>query len=375
MTTTVGQPPLAPAPPAPGPPATDDLGPFTPERPRAPWGNRVLATLLDSAVVASVAFLATGDAPSLAAVPGPGETADAGGAGWTAGTLLVLGVLQAYTGATPGKRVAGISVVDAASGRPIGLLGTVLRWLAHLLDAILLIGYLRAAVHREGRTFADSLLGTVAVRTTRPEPHPWVAHARRSRDTHAPWLRWPPRVTGAVALVLCAASAAMSLVQGSAGGITTAESESSCEVPGTSPYIALIGSSSSERNESRAGIWRTTEKSWQAVVGWSIATAGTDPDARMPLDARAGLTVHSPDGRQYTPRGEPTAPDGADDTWWSMPGDDVASAVVDADEDLSGWTVTSTLVDGAGKVLAECVGAVPLLDPDTAPWGPGTGPS
>ncbi|MGW8566325.1 RDD family protein [Isoptericola sp. NPDC055881] len=128
--------PVAPPPAPPNPPLTIEhaLGLFSDERPRAAWGLRLLAVLLDSAVVGSVVFLATGDDTGLAALPGLGDSGgpsdDAATAAWAAGTLLLLGVLQAYTGMTPGKRVAGISVVDDRSGRPIGLPGTALRWFA-----------------------------------------------------------------------------------------------------------------------------------------------------------------------------------------------------------------------------------------------------
>ncbi|GAA1724273.1 hypothetical protein GCM10009809_20070 [Isoptericola hypogeus] len=369
MTTTLaGTPPPA-APPNGGTPVAHALGPFTPDRPKASWGSRAVAVLLDSAVVASIAFLGAGDAPSLATLPGLGEPATAGGAAWAAWTLVALGVLQAYTGMTPGKRVAGIAVVDAGSGRPIGLLGTVLRWLAHLLDSILVIGYIRAAFHVEGRTFADSLVGTVAVRTTTPEPHPWVARLRRLRDDRAPWLRWPRRVTGGIALVLCAASAAMSLVHGGGGGQLMAESEAACDLAGAEPYVATIGSAYSEEWDTRLGMTRTTAESWQAVVGWS-----TDPAAEGSVDPndgespRATLVVRSPDGRQYS--SAQTSPDGSgdDETWWSVDVDHVASALVDAPEDVSGWAARATLADASGDVVAECTGVVPEVDASTTPW-------
>lgn len=355
--------PTSPAEVGPGP-----LGPFTPERPRAPWGLRALAVLLDSAVVAGVAFLATGDPPSLAALPGLGDPAEARGTGWAAATLLALGALQGYTGMTPGKRVVGVSVVDAGSGRPIGLLGTVLRWLAHVLDSILLVGYLRAAWHPEGRTFADSLLGTVAVHTTTPEPHPWVARARRLRDRSAPGLRWPRRATGAAALVLCAAAAAMSLVPGSTAGTATADDETVCTVTAPAPLTAMIGSAHSTQAQSRLGITRTTDESWQVVATWSDEAPGApaegpaDPDA---LDgATTRLTVRAPDGR--TRSTGPAGPGGTGPSgllpWWSAPGDTVATASLESPDDLTGWTATTYLVDARGSVVAECSGRIPAID-------------
>ncbi|MEK8226869.1 RDD family protein [Oerskovia sp. M15] len=62
---------------------------------------------------------------------------------WMIGAVLTMALLQAYTGATPGKRTMGIAVVNRDTGRPVGIVTTILRWLAHFLDAILWIGYLR----------------------------------------------------------------------------------------------------------------------------------------------------------------------------------------------------------------------------------------
>ncbi|MFI2104359.1 RDD family protein [Isoptericola sp. NPDC019693] len=352
------------------PPRVDhSVGPFTADRPAAPWGLRVLATLLDSSIVASVAFLAAGASPSLATLPGLGNPDGTDGGAWTAGTLVVLAVLQAYTGMTPGKRVAGISVVDDRSGTPIGLPGTVLRWFAHLLDALLLIGYLRAAFHREGRTFADSLLGTVAVRTTTPEAHPLVARLRRARDAGAPWLRWPRRVTGAVALVVCAAAAAASLTPGSGGGTTMAASEPACDISDpTAPYLAQVGASFSERGESRLGIWRLSERGWTTVVAWSSAPAGTDGHEPLPDGATATLVLRSPEGGEVRTGETVSDPFGPDGPWWSMPGDEPASASLETAEDPAGWTVRSALVDAGGVTVAECSGTVPPVDRSSRPW-------
>ncbi|WP_166844051.1 RDD family protein [Isoptericola sp. BMS4] len=337
------------------------LGPFTPERPKAPWGLRALAVLLDSAVVAGVAFLATGDPPSLAALPGLGDPAEAGGTGWAAATLLALGALQGYTGMTPGKRVVGVSVVDAGSGRPIGLLGTVLRWLAHVLDSILLVGYLRAAWHPEGRTFADSLLGTVAVHTTTPEPHPWVARARRLRDRSAPGLRWPRRATGAAALVLCAGAAAMSLVPGSASETGSAD-ETLCMVTEPVPLTAMITASRTTSWETRLGISRAVQNTWHLDAGWSDEAPGTTDTDGEPGDLPDGLhavvLVRSPGGT--VPRALPddgAAPGPAS----SMPGTVLATARTATSEDVTGWTATTQLLGDGGTVLAECSGVIPPI--------------
>ncbi|MGF0118593.1 RDD family protein [Promicromonospora sp. Marseille-Q5078] len=363
------------APPAPPvvPPVGDALGPFTDDRPCAPWGLRVLATLLDSALIASVAFLATGHAPALAALPGVGQDADAPDAptaAWIAGTLLVLGALQAYTGMTPGKRVAGIAVVDDRSGRPIGLPGTVLRWFAHVLDTILLIGYLRSAFRSDGRTFADSLLGTVAVRTTTPELHPLVARLRAARDARAPWLRWPRRVTYAVALVLCAAAAAMSVTSGSGGSTQASEHDTSCVGTGDFAASAVFASSRDTSWDSRLGITRTTEQRWHVSVAWSTGLGIDASDNPEVGTTTAAVAVASPERGDFTSGvpfgGAVERDDGVGDLGVSVP-DEVASATVAVPEDPGGWIARAALMDEHGSVVAECSATVPTIDADPVP--------
>lgn len=364
--TTTAPPPLPGTPAGRRPAVEHSLAPFTPDRPPAAWGLRVLATLLDSALVASVVFLATGAGPTLAALPGPGKPGGDGGAGWTASALLALGILQAYTGMTPGKRVAGISVVDDRTGRPIGLPGTVLRWFAHVLDAILLIGYLRSAFRKDGRTFADSLLGTVAVRTRTPEPHPLVARLRTTRDTHAPWLRWPRPVTSIVAFVLCVPAAGMSLVVG-----TGAQSEGpvvvgSCRLTDESVDVtasATIVAQRTESWESRLGIHRNETTTWRLGARWTVPQDWpTQPTGIPTLEARAA------DDEPAT-----TAPDDGDEGWadgtWPAATQDAADGpptlrsetLMTHDELADGWA--TTVLGGVG----ECGTALTLpLDPDLA---------
>jgi Mce-associated membrane protein len=74
---------------------------------------------------------------------------------WVIGAVLLVVVMQAYLGVTPGKIVMGIAVVHMGDARPIGLVQTVVRWLLHLLDSILLIAYLRP---RDRRRHAPGLV-------------------------------------------------------------------------------------------------------------------------------------------------------------------------------------------------------------------------
>lgn len=156
-------------------------GRLLPDLEPASWRRRVVAALLDSAVLGAVAWLVAGDgitAPSLQPTfdSGPGDDV----LPWTSSAVLVFAwllmlVLQGLTGQTPGRRVVNITVVhapvDGPVGGPPGVLRSLVRWVAHLLDAILLIGYLRPLWHPEGRTFADGLLSTVVVRRA-PSPGP-----------------------------------------------------------------------------------------------------------------------------------------------------------------------------------------------------------
>lgn len=135
----------------------------------ATWGQRVVAAILDNATLAGATWLALGPGylrPTL--TPGLGPPVDQGWAGdplllVPVAVLLVLLVLQAVTGWMPGKLVVGIRVVGARSSAPAGLWTTLMRWVLHLLDAILLIGYLRPLWHAERQTFADGIARTVVV--------------------------------------------------------------------------------------------------------------------------------------------------------------------------------------------------------------------
>lgn len=144
----------------------------------ASWSRRVVASLLDTAIVAAVLFVAVGPAYEVAWIPVItfGVTTEQpvpGGTWWALGTTAALLALQAWTGASPGKRTVGIVVVHAATERPAGLVRTVLRDLAHALDALLYLGFLRPLWHPQRRTFADSLCGTVVLRRVRP-PVPFL---------------------------------------------------------------------------------------------------------------------------------------------------------------------------------------------------------
>jgi Mce-associated membrane protein len=199
----------------------------------ASWGKRVAAAVLDGAVGAGATFLAFGD--QRVSVPFIGAAFQPTGAqgvpstswtdsGWVISAVLLVIVMQAYLGVTPGKIVMGIAVVRDRDARPIGLVRTAVRWLLHILDSILLIGYLRPLWNEQHKTFADSIVATVVLDTRRPRRHLWFSHGGDSlvdpgppRSWEAPsaptW--WP--VATAICSVACAAGVLFSFPSSGSG--------------------------------------------------------------------------------------------------------------------------------------------------------------
>ena len=78
------------------------------------------------------------------------------------------GLRQGRSGASIGKSLLGIRVVDATTRAPIGFWRAVIRQLTHVLDVVTLgISYLWPLWDRKGQTFADKLMSTVSVSGTR----------------------------------------------------------------------------------------------------------------------------------------------------------------------------------------------------------------
>jgi uncharacterized RDD family membrane protein YckC len=171
-----------------GPPPPDRFnGPWGP---LAPWGTRVLASLIDSAVsliglvpyVVGIILFVVGAPDSrydndystfeYAPAPDPGNTGlmVAGGVLAVLGLLLMLVIAiwnrcfkQGRTGQSIGKRVMGIRLVDEHSGRPIGAGMAFVREICHYLDGAVYIGYLWPLWDDKRQTFADKILNTVVV--------------------------------------------------------------------------------------------------------------------------------------------------------------------------------------------------------------------
>lgn len=244
----------------------------------ASWSQRVLASVLDSAIGAGATFLAFGDqsvtVPFIGAQFGSVVRPDMQGvpaasfndSGWVLGAVLLMVVMQSYVGVTPGKLVVGIAVVRDVDARPIGLAGTTLRWLAHILDSILFIGYLRPLWNAQRKTFADSIMATVVVDTRRPRRHRWFTRGGCSsldpgppRSWEAPSApRWRRPATAFFAVV-CAAGVLLSL--GPSSGQTRGPFDVSCAMtaPDNGP-LGLTGgtlsSSSATGTSTRLGVTR-----------------------------------------------------------------------------------------------------------------------
>jgi Mce-associated membrane protein len=240
----------------------------------ASWTSRVLAAVFDNAILGTVTFLSFAVQPVVApqAVPLMGSAPDdlVPGvswfhSGWVVLTVLVLLLMQAYLGSTPGKLAVGIAVVREVDGRPAGLWRTVARWFVHLVDAILCLGYLRAAWHPRGLTLADSALGTVAV----------VADGRRDDPRLArPWA-W--RAAAWVLVVLALPFQLMS-----SGGSRSEQVTAMCSAPAVSGEgPALRGGTATWSAESRwtrrlfltrpgADRIHLTEVVWRPVGGTAL---------------------------------------------------------------------------------------------------------
>ena len=144
----------------------------------ARWWRRVAASLIDTVIAAALfRFLFEVDVWTVIADTSAAQAlppADPLSAGIWLGFVATMPLMQAYLGSTLGKLVVGIVVVGVRSQRPVGLIRTLVRNIAHVLDQILLIGYLRPLWNANRQTFADSLLSTVVLHTRRPLAHRWL---------------------------------------------------------------------------------------------------------------------------------------------------------------------------------------------------------
>jgi uncharacterized RDD family membrane protein YckC len=124
--------------------------------PRAGFGRRLVAALVDGIVYAVVyfilfAFLSEGAAYGLALLF----------------SLAYLTYLEGSpSGQTVGKKLLGIRVIDFATGGPIGYGRAFLRWLGRILSSIpLYLGYLWMLWDKEKQTWHDKIANCVVVPT------------------------------------------------------------------------------------------------------------------------------------------------------------------------------------------------------------------
>lgn len=130
----------------------------------AEWGQRVLATLIDSGIPAAVVLLvvlpltAIGDLTLLLTVGGVAYLAVFAFAIWNSGYR------QGTTGQSIGKKVIGIRLVRVRDEQPVGFGLAIGRQLLHVVDGIpFYLGYLWPLWDDRKQTFSDKICDTVVV--------------------------------------------------------------------------------------------------------------------------------------------------------------------------------------------------------------------
>jgi Mce-associated membrane protein len=327
----------------------------------ATWLQRVVAAILDNAILAGVTWLALGAGftqPTL--TPGYGPVGDAA---WPRdplilvpiGAVVILLLLQALTGWTPGKLVVGIRVVRERSSGPAGWWTTLARWVLHLLDAILLIGYLRPLWHAKRQTFADTIAHTVVLQDL-------------------PDLSRRPRIavySAALVVVVLGFAYGCVPIAGSRSETMTGVGECSVDRAGpalTVGDISLGGSVSVEQDRRMWTVRETRTVRPAATLSWASESSARDAAYRIELAARS----LSDDGARPVSRAWEL--ETGDEESWSTDGSvthtrtvspdgDVHVADVEmADQEAMAALGTDVLITARltadGRVVAECAGSV-----------------
>lgn len=142
----------------------------------AGFGRRLFAVMVDMAILGVVMTVTGWVEAALPKEPGrcgppnalrPCEVLTTWGAAifglWVFVLLVSLafvwpGYFEGLRGASPGKRIAGLRIVDAGTGATIGVPRAVLRSWARILSAMpFFLGYLWMLWDRDGRTWHDRL--------------------------------------------------------------------------------------------------------------------------------------------------------------------------------------------------------------------------
>lgn len=170
-------------------------GPVLPKAAYTSWLTRVLAFLIDNIPVFvltgiswGVAF-ANGDTVCAASDSGYGDYCSTSPSGlgltiavlaWLVGVVYLVwnyGYRQGATGSSIGKSILKFQVVSENSWQPIGFGMSLVRQLAHILDALVCyIGYLWPLWDAKRQTFADKIAKTVCVPSNPVPPGPTSYH-------------------------------------------------------------------------------------------------------------------------------------------------------------------------------------------------------
>ena len=71
-------------------------------------------------------------------------------------------------GATPGKMIFGLQIVNKDDGTPIGLVTSLLRFVGYFVSAVVfMLGFLRIIVDKDKQGWHDKIAGTLVVKTGR----------------------------------------------------------------------------------------------------------------------------------------------------------------------------------------------------------------
>jgi uncharacterized RDD family membrane protein YckC len=138
---------------------------------RAQWGERVLAYLIDIALISIPVALGQ----MVLVLGGQRPGVGAGGAGIVAALAALVslgvwawnrGVRQGRTGRSVGKSTVGLVLLAESDGQPVGTGRALLRDVAHILDALpCYLGFLWPLWDAKRQTWADKIVKTTVLTT------------------------------------------------------------------------------------------------------------------------------------------------------------------------------------------------------------------
>ena len=127
-----------------------------PSGPRADFGQRLLAALIDGAMLIVVNIILG------AILKTPGR-----GLGFLVGIGYYAYLEGSQSGQTIGKRAMNIRVIKMADGEPLGIGVALIRYVGRILSSIpCLLGYFWMLWDPEKQTWHDKIAGTVVVPTS-----------------------------------------------------------------------------------------------------------------------------------------------------------------------------------------------------------------